>query len=305
MPAERRFHAMGTDAQIVVVGGTPALLDDAVARVDQLERRWSRFLPNSEVSRLNAMPGEHVLVSSDTIELVSRATEGWERTGGVFDPTVLPALRAYGYDRDFADVAAHALTHRARDCDAPAPAPGCAGIECDPRLATITLPAGVEIDPGGIGKGLAADIVTAELLDAGAAGALVNLGGDLRVRGEPPNGDAWSVAVDDPARPGVELFRFGIVDGAVATSSRVQRRWQTAEGEAHHLIAPAHGRPAATRYATVTAVANDGWWAEVVTKAVLVGGLEPGTWSPLHALVGTVDDAGNLVLDPRLVASAA
>ncbi len=117
--------------------------------------------------------------------------------------------------------------------------------------------------------------------------------------------NVWSVAVDDPARPGVELFRFGLADGAVATSSRVRRRWQTADGEAHHLIAPESGRPATTRFATATAVANDGWWAEVVTKAVLVGGPEPGAWPPLNALIGTVDDAGNLVLDPRLVASAA
>jgi FAD:protein FMN transferase len=294
---------MGTDAQIVVVGGTPALLDDAVARVDQLERRWTRFLPNSELSRVNAMPGEHVIVSTDTIELVSRAIEGWERTGGLFDPTVLPALRAHGYDRDFAEVPAHAMTRRAAGRGAPAP--GCAGIECDPRLGTVTLPAGVELDPGGIGKGLAADIVTMESLEAGAAGALVNLGGDLRVRGEPPSGDVWSVAVDDPARAGAELFRFGIADGAVATSSRVRRRWQTADGEVHHLIAPANGRPATSRYATVTAVAHDGWWAEVVTKAVLVGGLEPGAGSPLAALLGTVDESGNLVLDPRLAVIAA
>ncbi len=294
---------MGTDAQVVVVGGAATLLDDAVARVDQLERRWSRFLPNSELSRLNTMPGEHVLVSGDTIELVSRAIEGWERTNRLFDPTVLPALRATGYDRDFADVAAHAMVRRAPHCDAPAP--GCAGIECDPRLGTITLPAGVELDPGGIGKGLAADLVTAELLDAGAAGALVNVGGDLRVRGEAPAGDVWSIAVDDPAAAGVQLFRFGIADGAVATSSRVHRRWLTADGPAHHLIDPAVGRPAMTRHATVTAVANDGWWAEVVTKAVLVGGLDPSAGTSLQALVATVDDDGNLVLDPRLADVAA
>lgn len=294
---------MGTDAQIVVVGGPATLFDDAIARVEQLERRWSRFRPDSEVSRLNAMPGEHVVVSRDTMELVLRAIEGWERTAGLFDPTVLSALRTQGYDRDFAEVPAHAITSEVRGREAPAP--GCAGIECDPGLATVTLPAGVELDPGGIGKGLAADIVTAELLEAGAAGALVNLGGDLRVRGEPVNGDIWSVAVEDPARAGVELFRFGIADGAVATSSRVRRRWQTADGEAHHLIAPATGRPASSRHATVTAVANDGWWAEVVTKAVLVGGLEPGAASPLAALVGTVDESGYLELDPRLAACAA
>ena len=74
----------------------------------------------------------------------------------------------------------------------------------------MTLPAGIRFDPGGIGKGLAADIVTEELIAAGAAGALVSVGGDVRVRGESPGGTAWDLAIDDASRDGVELLRLGL-----------------------------------------------------------------------------------------------
>ena len=71
-------------------------------------------------------------------------------------------------------------------------------ITLDPIVGTVTLGADVEIDPGGIGKGLAADLVVELLLDEAARGALVNVGGDLRVEGTAPTGAGWVVAVTDP-----------------------------------------------------------------------------------------------------------
>jgi thiamine biosynthesis lipoprotein len=292
---------MGTTAHVTVVGDS-SLLVRAFSRLDDLEQRWSRFRPHSEVSRMNRHSGEHVIVSHDTFLLIERAVQGWFHTGGLFDPTVLPALRAAGYDRDFASVRTHAST---LDTLANAPTPGCAAIECDARLRAITVPKGVEVDPGGIGKGLAADLVTEELLESGAHGALVNVGGDLRARGEPPNGVSWDIAVHDPANPGREVLRVRLTDGAVATSSRVQRRWETRVGTMHHLIDPRTGRPGATPYATATAVAAEAWWAEVVAKAVLIGGLSCTERTGLRAHVATIDDAGTVECDPALAGVAA
>ena len=166
------------------------------------------------------------------------------------------------------------------------------------------MPHGVSIDPGGIGKGLAADLVASELISDGAEGVLVNVGGDLRVIGEPPNGSTWDVAIDDPARD-VELLRIGLLDGAVATSSRVRRCWTTATGTAHHLIDPRTGAPGAERYATAAAVTGEAWWAEVSTKAVLIGGLDRSARGHLDALVATVTDDGTIEIDPQLEAVAA
>ncbi len=260
---------MGCDTHLLVVGGTEALADAAVGRIEDLEARWSRFRPDSELSLLNGMPNQAIEVSPETYDLITRAVHAWRITGGAFDPTVLPSLVASGYDRSFEliDTSSHAAPA------VPTPAPGCAGIVTDPSTRSVLLPSGVTIDPGGIGKGLAADIVVAELLEAGAAGAMVSLGGDVRVAGRPPSGTVWSIGVDDPFDPAAELTRVHLSGGAVATSSRLRRRWTRGGETVHHLIDPRSGASFGGDVATVTTVASEGWWAEAMTKVVFASGL--------------------------------
>lgn len=284
-PAAVRDRAMGSAVEVVVIGGDEALAGRGLARVRELERRWSRFLPDSDVSRLNRAEGRPVHVSPATTTLVQRAIAGWALTDGAFDPSVGPSLIAHGYDRDFELV-------RGRIAAAPraSAAPGLGGVRVDGRSSTVTLPAGVFFDPGGIGKGLAADLAVDALLAAGAAGALVNVGGDLRVGGEPPDGDGWTITIPDPLAPHRELLRLAIPSGAVATSGRLERRWSTVTGPAHHLIDPASGRPARTDVAAVTVVAGEAWWAEVLTKALFLSGPAAlGRLAHAHAVV-VMDD---------------
>ena len=245
---------MGSDAHVLVVTApdihaaeVAGLLAGAWAHIERLEGCWSRFLPGSEVNALNRGSGAPVAVSADTFTLVSHAVAAWRLTDGRFDPTVGAALAALGYDRDFA--AMSGVTAPAAAADA-GPAPGPAGIDLDPERSTVTLPAGVSIDPGGIGKGLAADLVAEALLDAGASGALVNLGGDLRAAGEAPDGDGWPISLPDPVRPGRELARFALPHGAVATTSRLRRRWQTTRRPRPPPHRP-HNRPSRRRNDTV------------------------------------------------------
>jgi thiamine biosynthesis lipoprotein len=268
---DTRFHAMGTDAHVIAVGGSTRLLERARARIDDLESRWSRFLPGSELSQLNAAAGQPVIVASVTFELIARAVDGWQQTGGRFDPTVLPALVAAGYDRSFETV-----ERDARESAAPStPAPGCAELSLDPIVRSVTLPPGVALDLGGIGKGFAADLVSAELLQDGATGACVNLGGDARVRGASPgDGRAWLVEVaSEPgvARPHSPLT-FGFADGAVATTSSRRRAWRRAGARLHHVIDPRTGRPVDAPPTSATVVAADAWQAEVLAKAAFAAG---------------------------------
>jgi FAD:protein FMN transferase len=294
---------MGSDCHVIVVGGSAGLASRAVALVDGLEARWSRFLPDSEVSRLNAAAGSPVEVSADTITLVSRAVEAWHLTAGRFDPTVLGAVVRAGYDRSFSELGPFPAASSVLRT-------GCDGIEVDPAAGTVRLPYGVGFDPGGIGKGLAADVVVASLLDAGAAGACVNLGGDLRVAGESPGGEAWQVAVEHELTHTV-VATVAVTGGAVATSSTARRRWRTRDGEAHHLIDPFTGAPARAGLVAVTAVAAEGWQAEVLAKAALVAG--PREALPLVRAFGaealTVDETGAVhttaALLPYLTAAAA
>jgi thiamine biosynthesis lipoprotein len=134
----------------------------------------------------------------------------------------------------------------------------------------------VHIDPGGIGKGLASDIVVAEAMEAGAAGVLVDLGGDVRVAGVPADRDAWTIAVEDPIDPTLEIARYALNDGAVATSSRRWRRFFGTRGAAHHIVDPRTGRPAIGEVDAATAVAGQGWAAEVYATAAFLAGADNG-----------------------------
>ena len=90
----------------MLVNGPAGLLQVARDRVEELERRWSRFRPDSEISRLNALAGSPMAVSPETLGLVGRALEGARVTGGRYDPTVLGDVLRTGYDRSFEEVGA-------------------------------------------------------------------------------------------------------------------------------------------------------------------------------------------------------
>lgn len=262
---------MGTDVHIVVHGPVE-LAEVARDEIERLEGLWSRFLPTSEVSALNRHPGSWVAVTPDTAALVARALEGWEVTRGRFDPTVLGDVVRAGYDRPFDDIASSAD----RD-DAPSSTlhRSATGIELDREAGAVRLPVGVGFDPGGIGKGLAADLVAERLAAEGAAGALVNIGGDLRAVGIGPAGDDWTVDVE-PELDGMGPTRLILDHGAVATSSTLRRRWRIGGEARHHLIDPATGRPASSGAVNATVVAAHAWQAEVLAKAALVAGVHDG-----------------------------
>ena len=263
---EDRFRVMGSDAHVIVVG--PAgLLDRARRRLDDLEARWSRFREDSELCRLNAANGAPVVVSEDTFALLVHARDAWRSTGGAFDPTVLEALEAAGYDRDF-----QAIPPMSSRAGAPcARAPGCDDMELDPIVRSIRLPPGVRIDLGGIGKGFAADLVSQELLEAGAQGVCVNLGGDLRVDGAAPSGDAWVIAVELDGDEGQFLTpSLQLASGAVATTSRARRTWRRGEMTCHHIIDPRTGRPAETPWTSATVIAARAVHAEPFAKAAFL-----------------------------------
>jgi len=286
---------MGSDVHLVVVGGSADLIAQAVARVADLERRWSRFVPDSEVSELNRRAGHAVEVSRDTVVLIERARDAWRLSGGAFDPTVLGAVIRAGYDRSFEQLG-------------PAPAPGHSllGIGVTDIVVeggAVTLPAGTGFDPGGIGKGLAADLLCEEMIAAGADGVCANMGGDVRVGGLGPDGGAWTVAVEHPSVD-APVVLLGLVDGAVATSTTLKRRWEVDGQPRHHLIDPQTGQPSDTDVGLATVVAAHAWIAEVLAKAVLLAGAA----HPFDIIGGTaaqaliVDDTGRVVASPGLAA---
>ena len=297
---------MGTDVEVLTFGD-PGASEDAGARaaaaIERLEARWSRFRPTSELCRLNGADAAPVVVSPETLTLIGHAVSAWRATGGLYDPTILAALEAAGYDRSFDTmdrVGPEPSSERPATGLAPnAPAPGCADITLDRLVGAVRLPRGVTLDLGGIGKGYAADLVAVDLMATPGAtwrGVLVNVGGDLRAAGDAPGPVGWVVEVEDPLETG-QTGLLALASGAVATSTRLRRSWSRAGRPLHHLIDPRTGAPAQSGLASVTVLAGEAWRAEVLAKAAFVAG--PSSAASIVAEAGAtgllVTDQGDVI----------
>jgi thiamine biosynthesis lipoprotein len=248
------FRAMGTAVELHLdAERADAALLAAEAEFARLEKLLSRFLPDSELSRLNR--GGELAAGPDQLAVVEAALTARDLTAGRFDPTVHDALVAAGYDRSFELLPAGAGS------------PVLVGTTCgggvaiDRATASIRLDPGVRLDLGGIAKGYAADRALAILAEAGPA--LVDAGGDIAVTGRP-----WPVGVETSAG----TITLELSDGALATSGRDRRRWSATGGERHHLIDPATGLPAKGGLLRVTALAATAAEAEVLAKALFLAG---------------------------------
>jgi thiamine biosynthesis lipoprotein len=270
--SERLVPAMGSTAHIVAGDAPGGVVDWAITELERLERCWSRFRPDSELSQLNANAGAWTDVSAPMLLALMCAGDLHRATTGRFDPTILDALEGAGYDRTFELVAG------VEGDAAPAarPVPGFAPVEIDDEGSRVRAPRGTRLDLGGVGKGLAADLVARGLVDRGARTALVGMGGDLRARGEPPPDGAWDIPVLDPFDDTRVAFRFPLVDGAIVTSTTRIRQWTRGERCYHHLVDPASGDSACTGITAVVATARDAWWAEGIAKSIIVGGIDAG-----------------------------
>jgi thiamine biosynthesis lipoprotein len=253
-------------------------------------RRLSRFLPDSELSRLNADERETVPVSPLMLDFRRAAGRAAERSGGLVDPTILPALRAAGYagslsGRDPGDLATGIAGRPVTRPGAPDPAERWRAIAFDAVAGTVTRPPGLEIASGGVAKGWAADAAAAML--RGAPTLAVDCAGDIRVGGSAGVGRA--IAVADPFG-GEPVAALTVHSGGVATSGIGRRRWRNRDGSTgHHLIDPASGRPCFSGVVQATALAPSAEEAELRAKAALLAGPDAASeWLP---------DGGLLVLD--------
>lgn len=234
------------------------------------EASLSRFRPESELSRLNARSGETVAVSKTLADVLALALDGARETNGLYDPTILDALEAAGYDRSF-----ETLSDSAQPTAPVAPRQvGWRDIQLDVAARRVQLPRGLRVDLGGIAKGWAADQAAAMLARVGPC--LVDAGGDIVARGRPVEWPAWPVGLADPRAADSDLALLMVADRGIATSGTDYRRWRRGEALQHHIIDPRTGRPAETDLLSVTVVAPSAVRADLYAKVALILGSAAG-----------------------------
>ncbi len=287
---KQRFQAMGCYFEMWVSAddcdAARLRMTSAWAFVHAVERSLSRFRPDSELSLLNHNAGKKLGVSELLWTVLALAIQAAEKTGGLFDPTVLGAMQKSGYNTSFQDM-------RGSGVSAGAPCERKVGawreIERDEKLRTVKLPHNSGIDLGGIAKGWTADPAARILSETGSA--LVDAGGDIAARGGFPDKNGWIVGVADPFSPSSDITNVSVCDVGIATSGIDYRRWKFVGKEQHHLIDPATGKPAVTDLLTVTVIAPTASEAEVHAKVAMLKGMGNG----VHYLEKTPDIEGILV----------
>lgn len=303
--ASERFECFGSECVVLVTGhvrecSAPQAAAMARRELERWHFRFSRFVPDSELSLLNADPRKAVSASPMMVRLARAVRFAGELSGGLVDATLAREIVDAGYARDSSELGEPLELRRAL---ALAPGRAAAGpsremrwraVEGDRASGTVSRPPGVELDSGGIAKGLFADVL-AERLARHAAFAVV-CAGDVAIGGDRP--PARSVHVESPF-DGSVLHTFEPQCGGVATSGIGRRSWLDANGApAHHLLDPASGSPAFTGIVQATALAPSALEAEVRAKAALLSGPAAAPRWLDHGGVIVFDDGSHRVVAP-------
>lgn len=274
-----RYHAvrylMGTWCDLVIFdeprARAEAAAEAALAEIARLEGVMSRYREASELSRLNEAAGRGAQpVSPDLAAVVGAALDACRASGGAFDPTVAPLLRAWGFYTDAPGLPTGGALRAARRHV------GCERVRLDMARHTIALPAGSAIDLGGIGKGFAVDRALEVLRRHNVGRVKIDFGSSsLAFAGAQPGG--WPVAVRDPCANDRAIATFTLDEGSVSSSGQYERFFTRRSRTYGHIVDPRTGAPVRSSLLAVTVVARTATEADALSTAAFVLGPVDGT----------------------------
>lgn len=244
---------------------------------ETVEERFSRFRENSELCNLNRSAGEICMVSDPMLEVLQLAELYRIKTDHIFDPFVLQALKEAGYRESFElfnmdrlDSSQFSNFHMSQTYPL---------ILLDVKMKSVLLPAGLQLDLGGIVKSWAVKRFAVYLRNKHfVEKGLLNAGGDLLAWGSGEEKiHQWSIGIEDPWDPKKELGVISCNEIAVATSSTLGRQWTTRQGAQHHLIDPRTMRPSTSDTVQCTVIGQDPVECEIWSKTICILGREEGT----------------------------
>jgi thiamine biosynthesis lipoprotein len=254
--------------QLQTVHDGKAILSHLPDKLEAYENSLSRFRPNSELMQFNAQAGQWVKLSDNLFEAIQNAKQAARRTEGWFNPLVLPAMLANGYDRSFE------LMEQPVAVSTPLPAADWQSIELDASQNRVRIPVSTALDLGGIAKAWVAAKLADELAVYGACS--VNIGGDIALRGSPYGELGWQITIADPIYGGI-LQSLNLTNTSIVTSGIDFRRWQNSNGESyHHIVNPFTGQSVQSDVLTATVVHPHAPTAEAYTKVLFCLGAEKG-----------------------------
>lgn len=270
-----RFGALGTNCELQYA------CDDAlraagferaaVGWVQAFEAKYSRFRPDSLVSRINAAAGKQwVAIDPETVQLLELCDMLYFLTQRILDPTMLPLIRLWNYKAEHPEIPSDSSIEEARRLV------GWMKVQREPGRVFLPMP-GMAIDFGGFGKEYAVDVVAQIARDHGIGSVLVDFGHDLRGLGQPPDRPAWHIGLEDPQRPGTTLGSIALTgDRGVASSGDYLRRFVVNGRRYGHILDPRTGRPVANGSLQATVIAGTCLHAGLLSTTAFVLGPKQG-----------------------------
>jgi thiamine biosynthesis lipoprotein len=245
-----------------------AAIDAVLAEMHRIDAAMSPFKPDSELSRINREAArDAVPISRELFDLLARAVEFSELSGGAFDITFASVGALYDYRRGIRPTDEQLAAARE--------AIGYRNLILDAQAGTVRFArAGVRIDLGGFAKGYAVDNAAAIVRRHGIEHAIVSAGGDSRIVGD-RRGRPWTIGVRDPRRAGEVVALLPLEEAAISTSGDYERYFEADGVRFHHVIDPRTGK-SPSQIRSVTVIADDGLTAEALAKCVFVMGVKQG-----------------------------
>ena len=244
-------------------------LKDALKECRRYEQLLSRTIEGSDVWRINHAEGCPVEVSDDTVAILQCAKKIGGLSSGAFDVTIAPVSTIWDFTSGKAELPdAGQVAKAVERVDYTR-----LGIEGN----TVTLPAGMMIDLGGIAKGYIADRIKAYLEDRGIRHAILSFGGNIVAIGVKPDGTEWRVGIQDIDKPtGTHMMVTRNMGGSTVTSGIYERGFNLDGVRYHHLLSPATGWPVQNELASVTIFSESSMEGDALSTAAFVLGTEQG-----------------------------
>lgn len=262
--------AMGTYMILTAYGeSAEEALTISEDRIQELESLWSVTDESSDIYRVNQSGGMETEVSGETAEILQFALDMAKQTNGALDPTISPVVTAWGFiSGEYYIPAEDELTGLLQN------------IDYEKVLLEgnyVTLPDGMQLDLGAVGKGYTGDIIAELLKEQGVTSALLDIGGNVQTVGRKPDGSRWRLGIQNPFGEG-SLGILESEDGAVVTSGNYERFFIGEDGKQYgHIIDPSTGYSAESGLASVSIIAKEGKLCDALSTAIYVMGLEGAT----------------------------